>query len=184
MRKIAEFIIKAEDTNTSIKFENFIVKKDEIHVTSQNTSYAHYKRMDFSDNKISDAINKLKKIKDMARKRNVKLKNYSQAISELNKLSLVYHSQVKEYNKLFHDLYMNWKRIENKKDLFYSPTYNLEERIPEYGVAKRKGWQIEHMFHGGQVLSQLNAIDRRLDDAERELSIEDDDKVKLVSISV
>jgi uncharacterized protein (DUF2384 family) len=180
-QRIAKELVKLArelfEYHEPIKFTDFTVNRNLIHVSSSSTTYVNSKRQEFSDDKISDAMDKLKRVQVLARKSGVKLKGYSQRMSELKSLDSEYSSKVNRYNKLFDELYKNWKKIEKKKDLFYVPTHDLDKRIPEYGVAIKIGWTIDKMFHGGEVLSKVSAIDSRLDKALRDLEYNADNYV-------
>lgn len=164
--KIAKelLLLAREITHQPIKFTNFVVKKDVILVTSPSTVYAHYERKNFSNDIIKEIKNKIANIRKLAKQKGIRLRNLNKKEKEIVSLLNEYDKEIKEYNKLFDKLYELWKKIEKKKDLFYSPTSDLEQRIPEYKKATELGWHIEEMFHGDKLLSKINSFNIRLDD--------------------
>lgn len=156
--------------NELIKFDSFNVNKDKINVSSSHTSYANATRAKYLDGAINNAMDKLKTVKKLAKEKGVRLKNYNKRVAELKSLGSKFDMAYKKYNKLFDDYYNAWKKIEKKKDLFYVPTSDLGERIPEYDQASKIRNEIDKMFWGGEVLSKVSSILSRLTSLIQDLS--------------
>lgn len=172
--RIAKELLKAAELITQPLKMKWIVTRDKIYVASNATTFANYERKEFDDSKLDDVMDKMKKVKTLARKNNVTIRGYTKRAKELKQLNAEYNYGAKSYNKTFDDLYKTWKKIEKQKDLFYPPLAELEGRIPEYDDAVRLGWKLEKMFHGGEVLSKLGSIERSVDDALRTLKYSDE----------
>ena len=67
----------------------------------------------------------------------------------------------------------NGKNLRRKKDQFYTPTFDLKNRLPEYGKAIKIGDEIKKMFWGNNILSQALNINRNLDSAINNLKHEE-----------
>jgi len=168
--KLAKELMADEGELVDVKF---LVNRDKIYVYCSSTSFVNQKRRKFSDEDVSDAIDKLKEIKSIARKKGIRLKNYTKRMSELKALGTEYNSKAKMYNRLFDKLYMEWKKIEKKKDLFYIPLSVLGDRIPEYDKATEIRYSMEKLFYRSEVLSKVIEINYHLDGLLRDINRSD-----------